>query len=435
MKFFTERNLTFALIGSIVLGVGIGAIAQATEAAPLVRFIESIQIFGKLFLRTLTMIVVPLVLFSVITGMANLHGTGEVRRKVFKVLGFFLLTSFFAVLIGIFYTNIIQPGAGTDAEELRASLPETSLQAAGETQESIALRAPESVIDFIDMQIDNIFQNPFKSMAETNLIGVVFFGLFLGFMLMLCGSQARSAIDFFNAINEALMKMVTVIIWLAPPGILALASNLAMTMGPEIVGPMGKYFATVCLALLTHILIVYPLILKFMCGYSPIKFFKGIYEAQILAITTSSSAATMPVTLRVVEEHLGVDKRSADLVVPMGATINMDGTALYEAIAAMFIAQLLGYELGLMQQILVFFTATLAAIGAAGVPQAGLVTMVVVFNALGLPLEWMALIIVVDRPLDHLRTVVNITGDATGAVYLSTSEGDMNPEISSAAEI
>lgn len=432
MKFFTERNLTILLVASIVVGLALGIVVQLAEAMELALvaeklggFVDGIQILGRLFLASLTMIVVPLVLFSVTTGIANLHGTGEVRRKVFKTLAFFLATSFCAVMIGMFFTNLIRPGMGQDAAQIRESLPEGAIATADETQETIALRAPSNIGDFLEIQIGNIFQNPFQSMAEMNLVGVVFFGLFLGMMLMLCGARARTAIETFNGINEALMKMVQVVIWIAPLGVLALASNLAMNVGPEIVMPMAKYMGTVTLSLLAHLLIVYPLILRVVCGYSPLRFFRGIKEAMLLAVTTASSAATMPVTLRVVEEHVGVDQQSANLVVPMGATINMDGTALYEAVAAMFIAQLLGIPLGILEQFLVFFTATLAAIGAAGVPQAGLVTMVVVFNALGLPLEWMALIIVVDRPLDHLRTMVNVSGDATGSVFLSSSEGDL----------
>ncbi len=425
LRILTERHLTVALVVSIILGVGIGLIGQANPDSWIAGFIASIQIFGDIFLALLKMVVVPLVLFSVVSGVANLGGGKEVGRKVGKTLLYFLATSFFAVFIGILFTNIIQPGSRQSAESLREQLPPELIADASSRQTDVALTAPKTFMEFAEVQIGKIFMNPFQSLAEMNLIGVVAFGLLLGFMIMTIGERGRPAREFFNSMNEALMLLVKVVIWFAPIGILALAANLMFYLGPDIIAPLSRYFLTVVLALLTHLLIVYPAILFFLCRYNPLRFFNGIKEAMILAISCASSSATLPVTMRVVEDHCGVDKRSANFVLPMGATINMDGTALYEAVAAMFIAQLLGFDLGLMQQILVFFTATLAAIGAAGIPQAGLVTMVIVFNAIGLPLEWMALIIVVDRPLDHLRTMVNVTGDATGSVFLSRSEGEL----------
>lgn len=429
---FTERNLTIALIASMITGVLLGLAAQATKSTFLVTFIEDIQFLGQIFIALLKMVVVPLVLFSVTSGIANLGGGKEVGRKVLKTLVYFLATMFLAVFVGIVYTNIIQPGSGTSAEEIRDRLPEDIMVSAGEKGAGVAESAPSTIGEFVSIQIEKMFMNPFQSLAEMNLIGVVVFGMLLGFMLMVIGERGRAGREVFTSINEALMQLVQMVIWIAPLGIFALAANLLMVLGPEVLAPLSVYFLTVTLALLTHLFIMYPLILIFICKYNPLRFFAGIKEAMILAVSCASSSATLPVTMRVVEEHCGVDKRSANFVLPMGATINMDGTALYEAIAAMFVAQLLGVELGFTQQFLIFLTATLAAVGAAGIPQAGLVTMVVVFNAIGLPLEWMALIIVVDRPLDHLRTMVNVTGDATGSVYLSHSEGELDREVAAA---
>ncbi len=423
----SEFYLTLALVAGIVGGVVLGLIGQSSESPALLSFIEGIKIFGDLFLSMLKWIVVPLVLFSVTSGVANLAGGGEVGRKIGKTLLYFICTSFLAVFIGIIYTNVIAPGSGGDAEALMLQLPPDVLDEAKGKQGSVAQSAPQSVSEFLKIQMNNIFMNPFKSLAETNLIGVVVFGLFLGFMILSIGEVGRPAREFFNSMNEALMKMVQIIIWVAPIGVFALTANLLSVLGPEIIKPLIMYFVTVTLALLTQLFIVYPLIMIFICRYNPLKFFNGIKEAMLLAVSTASSAATLPVTMRVVEDNLGVDKKSANFVLPMGATINMDGTALYEAVAAMFIAQMLpGVELGLFEQILVFFTATLAAVGAAGIPQAGLVTMVIVFKSLGIPLELMALIIVVDRPLDHLRTMVNVSGDALGSLFLARSEGELN---------
>lgn len=424
MRFFTEKNLSICLVAGILIGATLGFSAQITENPSLESFIGSIAILGKIFLAMLKMVVVPLVLFSVTSGVANLGGGGEVGRKLLKTMAYFLTTMFMAVGIGIIYTNLMGPGRGVNPDEVFAKLPKEVVDQARAKRSG--LNAPESFGEFIDVQINNVFMNPFQAMATTNLIGVVCFGLVLGLMILLGGQKTEPARAFFDAMFDALMRLVWVVIWFAPLGILALAADLLMQLGPDIIRPLSKYFLTVVLALLTHLFIVYPLILLIICRYSPLQFFLGIKEALLLAITTSSSSATLPVTLRVVEDHLGVDKPSANFVLPMGATINMDGTALYEAVAAMFIAQLFfGADLTIMQQVLVFFTATLAAIGAAGIPQAGLVTMAIVFNALGLPLELMALIIVVDRPLDHLRTVVNVSGDAIGSVFLSHSEGEL----------
>ncbi len=376
MKFFNERNLTISLAVGIILGIVFGILAQGPYEARidgevasrpwLVAFIESMGIFGSLFIGALKMVVVPIVLFSVTSGIANLQGGNEVGRKMTKTVAYFLATSFIAVLIGILFTNVIGPGKGGDPDELKSRLPQSAMVSAEGKQASVADAAPKTLLEFVDKQIDNLFMNPFQALAEMNLTGVVFFSILLGLMLMLCGERASPAIAFFSAMNEALMKMVQIVIWLAPVGVFALAANLLMNLGPEVIGMLGKYFLTVVLALATHLLIVHPLILKFVCGYSPLKFFAGVKEALLLAVSTASSSATLPVTLRVVEENLGVDKRSADFVLPMGATINMDGTALYEAVAAMFVAQLLGVELGIGQQFLVFFTATLDSGFAAG---------------------------------------------------------------------
>lgn len=424
LRFFTEKNLSICLVGGIIIGCSLGIAAQLTKNEAIESLIGSIAIFGKIFLSMLKMVVVPLVLFSVTSGVANLGGGGEVGRKLLKTMVYFLSTMFLAVGIGIIYTNIVGPGRGVDPEAVLAQLPPEVVEQARAKRSG--LNAPDSMAEFLDVQINNVFMNPFQALATTNLIGVVCFGLVLGLMILLGGQKTEPARLFFDAMFDALMRLVWVVIWFAPIGILALAADLLMQLGPDIIAPLSKYFLTVVFALLTHLFISYPLILLIVCRYSPLQFFLGIKEALLLAVTTSSSSATLPVTMRVVEEHLGVDKPSANFVLPMGATINMDGTALYEAVAAMFIAQLFfGADLTIMQQILVFFTATLAAIGAAGIPQAGLVTMAIVFNALGLPLELMALIIVVDRPLDHLRTVVNVSGDAIGSVFLSHSEGQL----------
>lgn len=415
-----------ALIGFLSQDAVAKILGLPTDSGP-VKFLRDLiaasKIFGDLFLAALRMIVVPLVLFSVASGVGNLEGGHEVGRKMARTLTYFLATSLIAVLLGIVLTNIIQPGGGMTSEALIQALPTEAMEAARASQTGIASKAPTTLIQFLRIQIDNIFMNPFKALADMNLIGVVFFSMLLGMMLLFSGEQGRPAREFFNSMNVAVMKMVQIVIWLAPPGLFALAANLIAAMGPEIVNPLAKYFVTVSLGLTIQLLIVYPIILWTLARYNPLKFFLRFKEAMLFAISTSSSSATLPVSMRVVQEQVGADQKSASFVLPMGATINMDGTALYEAVAAMFVAQLIGIPLDLKAQFLCFFTATLAAIGTAGIPQAGLVTMVIVFNALGIPLELMAIVIVVDRPLDHLRTMVNVTGDSVGAVIISSYEG------------
>jgi Na+/H+-dicarboxylate symporter len=428
LQLFTQRNLTIALAASILLGILVGLVANGSllgeaAAGPTQKLVQSVSIFGVIFMEALRMIVVPLVLVSVTTGVANLRESGQVGRKFGLVMAYFLATSFFAVFVGILYTNIVQPGAGGDPAALLANLPERDRAAAERTQQSIAERAPESIGAFVEVQVKNLLMNPFKSLAEMNLVGVVAFSMMLGLALAAGGRKSDPVIDFFNSMDHALMKLVGVVMWLAPLGIFALASRMIASLGLDVIGPLASYFITVVLGLGTMQLLVYPLLAVALIRYNPLKFLWGLREVMLLAVSTSSSAATMPVTIHEVQDKLGVDEGSANFVIPIGTTINMNGTALYEAVAAMFVAQLIGIEMSLTTQVLIFFTATLAAIGAAGVPQAGLVTMVIVFNAVGIPLQWMALIIVVDRPLDHLRTVVNVSGDALGAMLMSHRAG------------
>ncbi|MDX2177338.1 MAG: dicarboxylate/amino acid:cation symporter [Candidatus Sumerlaeia bacterium] len=422
---FTPRNLTISLAAGILGGIALGLAGQFTGSPAIASFIGAIEIFGTIFLRALQMVVVPIVLFSVTAGVANLDGASELGGKLGKVLVFFAFTSFVAVLIGMIYTNLVQPGKGLDPDALIALLPPESYAGAAATQGKIALTAPSTMGEFLSTQVGNILMNPFKALAEANLIAVVFFSMFLGVAILLCGESGRPAAHFFSAMESALMKMVGVVVWLAPLGVFALASKVLLGLGPDVLRPLAKYFLTVVAGLLTHFFVVYPLLVRFLARFPVGRFFSTMREAHLMALASASSNATLPVTMRCLVENAGVDKKSADLVAPLGATINMDGTALYEAVAAMFIAQLVGLELGLQQQFIVFFTATLAAVGAAGIPQAGLVTMVIVFKALGLPLELMALIIVVDRPLDHLRTCVNVTGDMIGAIWLARISGTL----------
>lgn len=417
MSFFTDRNLTILMGVGVVAGVGLGLAAQLSGSAELVGAIKSLKILGDLFLAALRMVVVPVVFFAVVSSLAGMAHSEGAGRRIATILLFFVGTTLLAVVLGQVLTLLVRPGAGLSPEAIMAQLPTSAMESAEKMRDN--LKAPETFDAFLRAQMGNLLMNPFKAMAEANFIGIVFFGLVLGFLIMRAGPAASTARDFFVQMNELMLTFVRIVVWLGPIGIFALGADLFASVGVDLLKPLAYYVFVVFLGLSLHCFVLYPILMVVLAGYSPWRFFMGMKDALLLAFTTASSAATMPVTLRCTEDNLGIDRDITRLVVPMGATINMDGTALYEAVAAAFVAQLIGLELSLGGQLVLALTATMAAIGAAGIPQAGLVTMVIVFKALNLPLELMAIIIVVDRPLDHMRTMVNVTGDSMTSVVMS----------------
>jgi Na+/H+-dicarboxylate symporter len=370
-------------------------------------FGESMAVFGWLgdfFLKALKMVIVPLVVASMIVGITSL---GDVRRLGrlggFTVL-YYLATTGISVLLGIVLVNWIRPGVGI---ELGAGGVPEQVMGHGE-------------MAFSDLVLSFLSDNIFGAMARMELLPIIVFSLVFGAVLTSLGDRGRPVIDFFDGLNEAMMKMVHLIMWLAPVGVFGLvAARFAQAAElAEVVGGLGRYMATVLLGLGIHGLVVLPVLVWLFGGRNPLRYLGDLSAALLTAFSTASSSATLPLTLECVEEKAGVSRRSAYFVLPLGATVNMDGTALYEAVAAIFIAQATGIALTPVQQVLIFLTATLAAIGAAGIPQAGLVTMVIVLQAVGLPLEGIGLILAVDWLLDRFRTTVNVWGDACGAAVL-----------------
>jgi len=270
--------------------------------------------------------------------------------------------------------------------------------------------------------------NPIEAMANMNILPLIVFALFLGAVLTTLGSRGRPLIEFFDSLNDAMMKMADIVIMLTPVGVFALIAKVVADTGFSIFANLGKYMFTVLLGLTVHAFVTLPVILRFIGGANPRRYVGKISPALTTAFSTSSSSATLPVTLDCVEEGAGISSRVSSFVLPLGATINMDGTALYESVAAVFIAQVYGIDLTFPQQTMVFLTATLAAIGAAGIPSAGLVTMAIVLKAVGLPLEGIGMILAVDRILDMCRTTVNVWGDAVGCAVISRLQGDGVPE-------
>ncbi len=391
------------LIIAIIIGMILGVVAVALfgEAVGAVKFL------GDIFLNALKMIVIPLLFASMVVGITNLGDIRKLGRTGLKTVLYFLATSSIAVIIGLTLVNIFQPGSGV-------TLSNQAAPVIGE-------------YSFLEWLTSQIPSNIIQAAADTQILPIIIFALIFGGVLTTIGSKGKPVIAFFDGVNEVIMKIVHIIMWFAPIGIFGLVAGQLAEHGGlaglgSIVSGLWKYFVVVVLGLAIHAVVVLPLIAQFVAGKNPIHYFIGMAQAVATAFATASSAATLPVTMDCVENKNDVDKRASSFVLPLGATINMDGTALYEAVAAMFIAQAYGIELSLFAQITIFATAILASIGAAGIPQAGLVTMVLVLQAVGLPLEGIGLILAIDWFLDRCRTAVNVWGDSIGAAVIATSE-------------
>lgn len=368
---------------------------------------NSVAWMGKFFLNALKMLIVPLVVSSMIVGIGSMGDIRKMGRVGGTTFAYYFLTTGLAVVLGVILVNIMRPGVGVGI--VSTTIPDVVL-------------GKEST-GFSDIILSLISPNVIKSAADMELLPLIVFSLLFGGVLTTLGDKGKPVLAFFDGLNEALMKMVELVMLIAPVGVFALvASKLGEAGGGDAfwgeLTKVGKYCATVLVGLTIHFALVLPLILALFARRNPWKYMLGMMPAIGTAWSTASSSATLPVTVECAEERNQVSRRSALFVLPLGATINMDGTALYEAVAAIFIAQASGIPLDMADQILIVITATLAAIGAAGIPQAGLVTMVIVLNAVGLPLEGIGMILAVDWFLDRFRTSVNVWGDAVGAAVV-----------------
>lgn len=381
----------------ILAGVVLAFVGVALFGEEMVRF----EWMGTFFLKALKMIIIPLIVSTMIVGIT---GLGDVRR-LGRVGGITLLyytaTTGFAVALGILLVNLFQPGVGV-------------ILSAGPTPEVVQTKA---LIGWSDILLSFVSDNIIGSMARMEILPVIIFSLVFGGVLTTIGQKGKPVIAFFEGMEAVVMKMVKLIMILAPVGVFGLVAGRFAQAGDlgVLLGSLGKYMATVLVGLSLHGFVVLPLILWFFTRRNPFAYLIHMGAALLTAFSTASSSATLPVTLECVKEKAKVSPKAAGFVLPLGATINMDGTALYEAVAAIFIAQAFGISLTAFQQVIIFLTATIAAIGAAGIPQAGLVTMVIVLRAVGLPLEGVGLILAVDWLLDRFRTTVNVWGDSVGA--------------------
>lgn len=390
------------LIG-VLLGLWFSLLGQDSNLTQSGLYVA--KLVGTLFIDLLRMVMIPLVFTSIVVGVANLRSHQQMNRVWQGTLVFFALTMALAIVVGLTAANLLQPGGG-----LQIALFQDAMQGFQATQMSIP--------DFFAHFLHSLFQNPIAALAQGNVLAVVVFALLFGIALVVGGERYRNILTLMQETLELILMLVGWIMCLAPFGIMALLLQLVATQDTDLLTTMIKFVAIVMGTTLFHGLVILPLILYLTTGMTPLKFWRGAREALITALATSSSAATLPVTLRCAEQHLHVKRDVAGFVIPLGATMNMDGTALYEAVAALFIANLVGVELSFMQQMIVFLTAMLAAMGAPGIPSAGMVTMVVVLQSVGLPVEAIAILIPVDRILDTVRTMVNVEGDMVGSLVV-----------------
>lgn len=395
MKLKVHTQILIAIVLGVVVGIALGE--KAGYLKPV----------GDIFIRLLKMIIIPLILSSMVAGVVSLGDVHRLGRIGLKTFIYYTATTLLAVGVGLILVNLLAPGIGVNITAQVGVEP--------------AVREMPSVISIVH---DIIPSNLLDAMAKDKVLSIILFSLVLGVAISSIGEKGRSLAGLFEALNRVMMKITGWIMRLAPFGVFALMGYTIGTMGLSVVKPLAVYMVTVIVGLCIHAFITLPVLLGIVGRYSPLKLIKDVFSAVATAFSTASSAATLPITMDCLRRNTGVSNKVTSFVLPLGATVNMDGTALYEAVAAMFIAQAYGFELNVWQQLVIMLTATLASIGAAAIPGAGLVTMVIVLKAVNLPLEGIGMILAVDRLLDMLRTAVNVWGDACGTAVVAHLEGE-----------
>ena len=416
--------LHWKIIIGMILGVVFGLIANEFG---LHKFTSDwIKPWGVIFVNLLKLIAVPLVFASLIKGVSSLSDISRLSRIGSKTILLYIFSTVLSVTIGLFLVNSFNPGDSFSEEKKTELRTKYSSKADMKINDARIVENNGPLQFVVDIVPSNIID---ASSKNKNMLQVIFFALLFGIsMIMLPDEKVKYVKGFFEGINDVILQIVDLIMKLAPYGVFALLSSLVVDFGGsvDLFIALGFYSLTVIIGLLLMIFVIYPIILRLFTNIQYLNFFKAIMPAQMLAFSTSSSAATLPVTMDRCENNLGVSKEVSSFVLPLGATINMDGTSLYQAVAAVFIAQAFGFDLDLTAQLTIVLTATLASIGAAAVPGAGMVMLVIVLSSVGIDPEGIALIFAVDRILDMLRTVVNVTGDATVATVIASSEGQLN---------
>jgi Na+/H+-dicarboxylate symporter len=411
-KSFMKTPLHTKIFAGLVLGVPVGLILGPRA--------EAIKPVGDIFIRLIWMIVVPLVFASIFVGTTSLGDLRKLGRIGGKTILYYLATTAIAITIGLSVANIAKPGTGLNPE-VKAQLLQ-SYEGEAMKDLSLAKQAPRVV----DVLTGIVPKNPIGSLAAGDMLQIIFFAIMLGIATtMIPAGKGKVLIDFFDALSDAMTRLVHIVMKVAPLGVLVLIAAVVGQFGAKILLTRLKYGLIVIAGLAIHMGVIYSLSVWIFARMNPLVFFRGMRPVQVIAFTTSSSSATLPVTMEVAEEALGVPKNIASFVLPLGATINMDGTALYQGVAAVFIAQVYGIPLTLPGQLTIVLMATLASVATAGVPSVGIITLTMVLTSIGIPLEGIALILGVDRILDMCRTAVNVTGDASAAVMVAATEGTL----------
>ena len=393
-------HLSIKILIGLILGIIGGLIAGPTAVPWMKVWIAPI---GTIFINLIKMVIVPVVLASIVSGVASIGDVKKLGRVGVKIMVFYLGTTAFAVAIGLMFGTLMQPGKGL-------TIP------AG------AKAASKLAPPLQDVLVNIIPSNPFVAMEKGDMLQIIVFAIFLGIGITMVGAKAKPVDDFFNGLAEVTYKIIDMIMSFAPYGVFALMMPVVAVNGPKVLLPLASVVAAMYIASIVHAVVVYSGTVATLGGMSPVKFFKGIAPAMLVAFSTCSSGATLPVTMKCTQENLGVRKDISSFCLPLGATVNMDGTAIYCGLAALFVAQAYGIELNAGQYMTIILTGTLASIGAAGVPGAGLIMLTLVLTSVGLPIEGVALIAGIDRVLDMARTTLNITGDAAGCVVVQNSE-------------
>ncbi|WP_282157215.1 dicarboxylate/amino acid:cation symporter [Shimia thalassica] len=394
------------IVIALVLGVIVGIVLNSTGNGAIA---VSIKYVGTLFLSLIKMLIVPLIFVSLVCGMTSVSDMARMGRIGLKSIIFYLGTTAFAITIGLLLGTLFQPGVGIDLGT------------------AIAME-PKSSPPFIQQLIAIVPKNPIAAAADGNVLQIIFFAIMFGLSINLVGDAGKPIRDFFEALNSVILKLTEIVISFAPYGVFALMAWVAGTYGLDLLLPLGTVIAALYIGCILHAIFVYGGLVAVVARLNPRRFFQGIVEPQIVAFTSTSSSGTLPVTMTAVQKNLGVNRSVASFTLPLGATINMDGTAMYQGVAALFVAQAFGVELGMSEYITIILTSTLASIGTAGVPGAGLVMLSLVLTSVGLPLEGVAIIAGIDRILDMARTSLNVTGDAACTVIIAKSEDQIDLE-------
>lgn len=406
------RNILIAMVLGLVLGLVINWMGWQEQSFVKNHILEGVLgVVGDIFIRSLKLLVVPLVFVSLVCGTAAMDDVRKLGSIGLKTVGLYLFTTCIAISIAMTLAFIFKPGVGVSAPD--------------SLEDYVASEAPT-----IWQVITNMFPtNPVEAMANGEMLQVIVFSVLFGIALVVSGQPGQRILKVFGDLNEVVLKLVLVLMLIAPYGVFAKITIVFAEEGTNALGNLAKYFLLVIAALVVHALIVYPSLLKLLARLSPWQFLKNFYKVQIFAFSTASSNATLPITLENAEKKLGVKNSTASFTIPLGATINMDGTAIMQGVATVFISQYSGIDLTFGQIIMVVVTATLASIGTAGVPGVGLVMLAMVLNQVGLPVERISMIVGIDRILDMIRTAVNVTGDAAVTCIVAKSEGEIDEEI------